>query len=65
MTTQLDRPTAKIYAFPTGGRAPPSRYRDRPRTGHAPVTRLPSQEHRLAIQDPSGWYHEEAVEQES
>jgi len=63
MTTQLQRPTAKIYAFPAGGRAPPDHYR----TTTMPTPRLASLR---AAAEPaphivygSSWYHQEAVDE--
>jgi hypothetical protein len=64
MATQLQRPTAKIYAFPTGGRAP-SRFREVPRTAQSGIVRLPVRECALGVQQASSWYHEEAVEEEN
>lgn len=65
MATQLHRPTAKIYAFPAGGRAPPTRYREMPRPAHAPVARLPGAERKVRVQHGTSWYHEEAVTEET
>lgn len=63
MTTHLQRPTAKIYAFPAGGRAPPNRHR----TTTMPNPRLASLR---AAAEPaphivygSSWYHQEAVDE--
>jgi hypothetical protein len=65
MTTQLHRPTAKIYTFPSGGRAPPSRYRENanPRA-HAASARAAGVERAASVQHGTSWYHEAAVEEE-
>jgi len=52
MTTQLDQPSAKIYAFPAGGRAAH-------RAGK-PAPLAPQYEEAPC---GSGWYHEAAVEE--
>jgi hypothetical protein len=53
MTTDLHRPTAKIYPFPAGGRA-----------GQAgrPVAPAASPQ---ACAAGSGWYHEAAIQEEA
>jgi hypothetical protein len=65
MTTQLHRPTAKIYAFPAGGRAPPNRYREMPRAAHPATARTPNTERKVRVQHGTSWYHEAAVEEET
>ncbi len=62
MATQI-RPTAKIYAFPAGGRAAPGRYRDLTRPAH--VAHFPRIEPTLMVDHPTSWYHEAAVEEET
>ncbi len=61
MTTELHRPTAKIYTFPSGGRAPPSRYRETPKsTAHT------AQDERLArVEYGDCWYHDAAIVEEA
>ena len=61
MTTQLHRPTAKIYAFPSGGRPPPNRYHD---TSKPSAYAAPAHiEHAARVQHGTSWYHEEAIEE--
>jgi hypothetical protein len=65
MTTQLQRPTAKIFAFPSGGRAPPSRYRDVPKTsGRTASARTADDEQPAKVEFGDCWYHEAAVDTE-
>lgn len=63
MATQTHRPTAKIYAFPAGGRAPPKGYRattmPSPRTASLRAAAEPAPH----IVYGSSWYHQEAVEE--
>ncbi len=64
MSTELHRPTAKIYTFPSGGRAPPPRYQ----TASKPSSRTTSaravhDEQIVRAEYGSGWYHEAAVEE--
>lgn len=61
MTSYQHRPTAKIYAFPSGGRPPPGFARD-PLT----TSRLP-QHADTEVRAPKtvyggSWYHQEAVD---
>jgi len=61
MTTELHRPTAKIYTFPSGGRAPPLRYRETPKS-----TSRTAQDERLArVEYGNCWYHDAAVVEEA
>jgi len=58
MTTQLHRPTAKIYAFPAGGRAG--------RSGRRPGAKTPAPQTSPLVTEAefgSCWYHEAAVEE--
>jgi hypothetical protein len=59
MTTQSERPTAKIIAFPAGGRDVLARRR----AGAESVARL--DERYAKSPCGSGWYHEAAVEGEA
>jgi hypothetical protein len=56
MTTQLQRPTAKIYAFPS-----------RPRTASGNAN-VPAQQQAAAnfpsVEFGGGWYHDVAIEQD-
>jgi hypothetical protein len=66
MSTELHRPTAKIYTFPSGGRAPPPRYREVPKSSaHVASARTASSERAARVQHGSSWYHEEAIEEEA
>jgi len=66
MPTQLHRPTAKIYTFPSGGRAPPSRYRENANArAHAPSARAASAERGARVQHGTSWYHEAAIDEEA
>ena len=61
MTTELHRPTAKIYTFPSGGRAPPRRYRENQNS-----TARTAQDERLArVEYGNCWYHDAAVVEET
>ena len=64
MTTELHRPTAKIYTFPSGGRAPPSRYREIAKPAYAASARA-QPERKVSVQHGTSWYHEAAVEEET
>lgn len=59
MNTQLQRPTAKIYAFPVGGRPPTNRQRGTMTKAYLPQ----SAEGAPKIVCGSGWYHEAAVDE--
>jgi hypothetical protein len=64
MTTQLQRPTAKLYTFPSGGRAPPSRYRDTNKPApYASFPRAGTHERAPKIVYGSSWYHQVAVDE--
>jgi hypothetical protein len=66
MTTQLSRPTAKIYTFPSGGRAPPSHYREvRKSTSHATAARTAHDERVAKVEYGNCWYHDAAVVEEA
>jgi hypothetical protein len=66
MTTQLHRPTAKIYTFPSGGRAPPSHYREvRKSTSHATTARTANDERVAKVEYGNCWYHDAAVAEEA
>jgi hypothetical protein len=58
MTTDFSRPSAKIYAFPVGGRRSVAVARDESRTAPDPRTRAISGD---AIGE--AWYHEAAIEE--
>jgi hypothetical protein len=60
MTAQSLRQTAKIYTFPSGGRAPPSRYRD---TGTFVPSRVAAPQREPKIVYGSSWYHQAAVDE--
>jgi hypothetical protein len=61
MSTELHRPTAKIYTFPSGGRAPPPRFRETPKS-----TSRTAQDERLArVEYGDCWYHDAAVVEEA
>jgi hypothetical protein len=65
MSTELHRPTAKIYTFPSGGRAPPARYREVPKSSaHVASARPAGSERAARVQHGTSWYHEEAIEDE-
>ena len=62
MTTELHRPTAKIYAFPSGGRAPPRPYRE----SSKPSLRAAQHDERLPrVEYGNCWYHDAAVIEEA
>jgi hypothetical protein len=62
MTTQSLRQTAKIYTFPSGGRAPPSRYRDTGSPSHfSPRVAAPQRDPKIVY--GSSWYHQDAVDE--
>ena len=63
MTTQLQRPTAKIYAFPAGGRAPPKGYRTRAMPSPHVASLRAAAEPAPHIVYGSRWYHQEAVDE--
>ena len=66
MTTELHRPTAKIYTFPSGGRAPPARYRETPKsTARAAATRTAQDDRLPRIEYGECWYHDAAVVEEA
>jgi hypothetical protein len=66
MTTQLHRPTAKIYTFPSGGRAPPTHYREaRKPTSHAAAARTAHDERVAKVEYGNCWYHDAAVVEEA
>jgi hypothetical protein len=58
MTTDFSRPSAKIYAFPVGGRRSVAAARDETRTTADPRTWAFSGD---AIGE--AWYHEAAIEE--
>ena len=61
MSTELHRPTAKIYTFPSGGRAPPPRYREDSKSTLAPRRRDSHDERLARVEYGNCWYHEAAV----
>ena len=62
MTTQLHRPTAKIYTFPSGGRAPPTQYREvRKSTSQGATSRAAHDERVAKVEYGNCWYHDAAV----
>ncbi len=64
MTTQLHRPTAKIYTFPSGGRAPPTQYREvRKSTSQAATSRVAHDERVAKVEYDNCWYHDAAVQE--
>ena len=63
MTTQLQRPTAKIYAFPAGGRAPPKGYRTKAMPSPHVTSLRAAAEPAPHIVYGSSWYHQEAVDE--
>jgi hypothetical protein len=66
MTAELHRPTAKIYTFPSGGRAPPVRYREDQKSSSRPSTSRTAQDECLArVEYGSCWYHDAAVVEEA
>jgi hypothetical protein len=58
MTTDFSRPSARIYAFPVGGRRFVGAARDESRTAADPRTRVNSGD---AIGE--AWYHEAAIQE--
>ena len=58
MTTDFSRPSARIYAFPAGGRRFLAAARDESRAATDPRTRTPSGD---AIGE--AWYHQAAIEE--
>jgi len=58
MTTNSSRPSARIYAFPVGGRRFVAAARDESRTAADPRTRAISED---VIGE--AWYHEAAIEE--
>jgi hypothetical protein len=66
MTTQLHRPTAKIYTFPSGGRAPPAQYREvRKSTSQASAARTAPDDGVAKVVYGNCWYHDAAVVEEA
>lgn len=63
MTTPMERPTAKIYAFPAGGRAPPSAYRKTTKPSPTIASLRAAAEPAPHIVYGSSWYHQEAVDE--
>ncbi len=61
MSTELHRPTAKIYTFPSGGRAPPPRFRD----SQKPSARMAQDERLTRAEYGDCWYHDAAVVEEA
>ncbi len=62
MNPHQQRPTAKIYAFPAGGRPPPSRQREILTTAYLPQ-RADVTERAPKIVRGSSWYHQVAVDE--
>jgi hypothetical protein len=62
MNPHQPRPTAKIYAFPTGGRPPPGRQREALTSAYLPQ-RTEMIERAPKIVCGSNWYHEAAVDE--
>jgi hypothetical protein len=62
MTSIQRRPTAKIYAFPSGGRAPPNRTRERLTTAYLPQHADTAERGPKTVYGGS-WYHQEAVDE--
>jgi Protein of unknown function (DUF2735) len=58
MTTDFSRPSARIYAFPLGGRRFVGAARDESRTATDPSTRAISGD---AVGE--AWYHESAIQE--
>jgi hypothetical protein len=58
MTTDFSRPSARIYAFPVGGRRSVGAARDESRTATDPSTRAISGD---AVGE--AWYHESAIQE--
>jgi hypothetical protein len=58
MTTDFSRPSARIYAFPVGGRRCVGAARDESRTATDPSTRAISGD---AVGE--AWYHESAIQE--
>ncbi|WP_290999685.1 DUF2735 domain-containing protein [Hyphomicrobium sp.] len=63
MATQTHRPTAKIYAFPAGGRAPLKGYRTNTMPSPRTASLRAAAESAPHIVYGSSWYHQEAVEE--
>ena len=61
--TSYQRPTAKIYAFPSGGRAPPGRQREGAKTTAHYPQRPAAAEPTPEIVFGSSWYHQAAVDE--
>ena len=61
MSTGLHRQTATIYTFPSGGRAPPPRFRD----SHKPTARTAQNERLTRVEYGDCWYHDAAVAEEA
>ncbi|MFN3624739.1 MAG: DUF2735 domain-containing protein [Hyphomicrobium sp.] len=62
MNPQQQRPTAKIYTFPAGGRPPTSRKREATTLTYLPL-RAEAIERAPKIVCGSSWYHEAAVDE--
>ena len=60
MSTEL-RQTATIYTFPSGGRAPPPRFRDSQKL----IARAGHDEHLTRVEYGDCWYHDAAVVEEA
>jgi len=63
MTSHSQRPTAKIYAFPAGGRPPPSRQREAGKTTNVPPRPAAAAERAPKMSFGSAWYHQAAVDE--
>ena len=63
MSTELHRPTAKIYTFPSGGRAPPRYQTVSKSSTRTSSARTVHDEQIVRAEYGSGWYHEAAVEE--
>jgi hypothetical protein len=62
--TELHRPTAKIYSFPAGGRAPPSWQQQTANPSpYAQSKRVAASERAPNIVYGSSWYHQAAVDE--
>jgi len=62
MTSDQHRPTAKIYAFPTGARPPPGHQHDVLKTtAHFPPRAAAERAPKIVF--GSNWYHQVAVDE--
>jgi hypothetical protein len=63
MTTDFSRPSARIYAFPVGGRRFVGAARDESRTATDPSTRAISGDTVGEAWHGEAWYHESAIQE--